>query len=113
MVENGITAVASNPANLTVGDVRQAGQNITVTTSGHLAKGETLTLTILADVLPTALLDKATLTNTAYAFNNVTVPQSTQNEHGSSFTDAAGNVPGVSVPEAFAGISTAAAWPER
>ena len=103
VVEKGITAVASNPANLTVGDVRQAGQNITVTTRGHLAKGETLTLTILADVLPTALLDKATLTNTAYAFNGITVPKSVDNVHGSSFTDEAGVLPGVEVPEAFQG----------
>ena len=103
MVENGITAVASNPANLTVGEVRQAGQNITVTTSGKLGKGETLTLTILADVLPTALLDKATLTNTAYAFNGITVPKSVDNVHGSSFTDEAGVLPGVEVPEAFQG----------
>lgn len=103
VVENGITAVASNPANLTVGEVRQSGQNITVTTSGHLAKGETLTLTILADVLPTALLDAATLTNTAYAFNGITVPKSVDNVHGSSFTDEAGVLPGVEVPEAFQG----------
>ena len=81
----------------------QAGQNITVTTRGHLAKGETLTLTILADVLPTALLDKATLTNTAYAFNGITVPKSVDNVHGSSFTDEAGVLPGVEVPEAFQG----------
>ena len=103
VVEDGITAVASNPANLTVGEVRQSGQNITVTTSGHLAKGEMLTLTILADVLPTALLDKATLTNTAYAFNGITVPKSVDNVHGSSFTDEAGVLPGVEVPEAFQG----------
>ena len=104
VVEDGITAVASNPANLTVGEVRQSGQNITVTTSGHLAKGETLTLTILADVLPTALLDKATLTNTAYAFNGITVPKNVDNVHGSSFTDEAGVLPGVEVPEAFQGV---------
>ena len=103
VVENGITAVSSDEANLTVVDVRQAGQNITVTTSGHLAKGETLTLTILADVLPTALLDAATLTNTAYAFNGITVPKSVDNVHGSSFTDEAGVLPSVEVPEAFQG----------
>lgn len=61
------------------------------TAKGELGQGETFTLTIEAEVMPAALAglngEGNQITNTAYAFNNVTVPQSTQNEHGSSFTD--------------------------
>ncbi len=105
VVEGGITAVSSDTDNLQVANVQQAGQNISVTTTGYLAKGETLTLTILVDVLPTVLINSETLTNTAYAFNNVTVPKNVGNEYGSSFTDEAGKLPSVSIPEAFANIA--------
>ena len=89
-------------ANLTVNSVQQAGQSIWVTTAGKLAQGETLTLTILADVLPTALIGGQQLENKAYVFNNTTVPMNVDNEHGSSFTDEGGVLPTVNVPAEFA-----------
>ena len=105
-----VVEVTAEAATLTDVTAQYAGQNVWATAKGELGQGETFTLTIEAEVMPAALAglngEGNQITNTAYAFNNVTVPQSTQNEHGSSFTDAAGNVPGVSVPEAFAGIST-------
>ena len=105
-----VVEVTAEAATLTDVTAQYAGQNVWATAKGELGQGETFTLTIEAEVMPAALAglngEGNQITNTAYAFNNVTVPQSTQNEHGSSFTDAAGNLPGVSVPEAFAGIST-------
>ena len=105
-----VVEVTAEAATLTDVTAQYAGQNVWATAKGELGQGETFTLTIEVEVMPAALAglngEGNQITNTAYAFNNVTVPQSTQNEHGSSFTDAAGNVPGVSVPEAFAGIST-------
>ena len=105
-----VVEVTAEAATLTDVTAQYAGQNVWATAKGELGQGETFTLTIEAEVMPAALAglngEGNQITNTAYAFNNVTVPQSTQNEHGSSFTDKDGNLPGVSVPEAFAGIST-------
>ncbi len=105
-----VVEVTAEAATLTDVTAKYAGQNVWATAKGELGQGETFTLTIEAEVMPAALAglngEGNQITNTAYAFNNVTVPQSTQNEHGSSFTDKDGNLPGVSVPEAFAGIST-------
>ena len=108
VADTGLNATTT-AKNLTVGEVRQAGQNIWVTTSGKLAADETLTLTILVDVLPTALIGGTELKNTAYVFNNTTVPKNANNPHGSSFADEGengGELPAVDVPEAFASAAS-------
>ena len=108
VVANGLNATTT-AANLTVVEVQQAGQNIWVTTSGKLAAGEKLALTILVDVLPTALIGGTELNNTAYVFNNTTVPKNANNPHGSSFADEGengGELPAVDVPEAFASAAS-------
>ena len=43
--------------------------------------------------------------NTAYVFNQHTVPKSVNNEHGSSFADEGGPLPSVPVPESLASLA--------
>ncbi len=109
VADTGLNATTTAQNLTVVGEVRQAGQNIWVTTSGKLAAGETLTLTILVDVLPTALIGGTELNNTAYVFNNTTVPKNANNPHGSSFADEGengGELPAVDVPDAFASAAS-------
>lgn len=103
-VEGGIEA-ETDSTTLQITGTQQAGQNVWVTTAGKLAQGDTLTLTILADVSPAALIAGTSLANTAYVFNQHTVPKSVNNKDGSSFADEGGALPSVPVPESLASLA--------